>query len=125
MANVANAAGVIAGVGYWYEGPGASSLALAVSLVFWIVETWFAIRVAVDRRLFHAMAEDPEAAATRLDELLVEWKLRKAPKSPTMENRSLADRSRGALRLLRMQWAAMVLQLAVLASAMILRAVNL
>jgi hypothetical protein len=120
LANVANGAGIIAGVGYWYEGPGASSAALAVSLAFWVMESWFAVRVAADRPLFLALAEQPEESPAWLDTLLVDWGLVKAAKS-----RSMADRSRGALRLLKKQWAALVLQLAALAVAMGLRAVNL
>jgi hypothetical protein len=120
VANVANAAAIVAGVGYWYEGPGASAVGLAVSLVFWAVESWFAVRVAIDRSLFHTLAEEPGEGADWLDALLVDWKMVKSPKS-----RSMADRSRGALRLWRMQWVALGLQLTALGCAMILRAVNL
>lgn len=120
LSHVANAAAVMAGVGYWYEGPGASAAVLALSLLCWVVESWFAVRVAIDRSLFHTLAEDPDHGASRLDALLVDWNLVKAPKS-----RSMADRIRGALRLSRMQSAALVLQLAALGAAMMLRAVNL
>jgi hypothetical protein len=120
LANAANAAAVIAGVGFWYEGFGASAVALAVSLFFWVVGSWFAVRVAIDRSLFQTLAEDPGEGADRLDSLLVYWKLVTAAKS-----RSMPDRSRGALRLCRMQGVALALQLAALGVAMILRAVNL
>ena len=120
VANAANVAGIIAGVGYWYEGPGASSGALALSLVFWVVELWFAGRVAIDRSLFRTLAADSEQSAEWLDVLLVDWRFIKAAKS-----RSMADRSRGALRLLRMQSVTLILQLVTLGVAMILRAVNL
>ncbi len=120
LANVANVAAMVAGIGYWWEGFGASAAALAISLLVWVIEVWLAVRVAIDRSLFRTLAEDPQEGADWLDALLVDWKLAKAPKP-----RSLADRSRGALRLWRLQWAALVLQLAALGAAMILRAVNL
>ena len=120
LANVANVAAIVAGVGYWYEGPGWSSIGLAVSLVCWIVESMFAVRVAIDRSLFQTLAKDPEAGGGWLDALLVDWKLAGARKS-----RNMPERSKAALRLWRIQRSALILQLAALGGAMILRAVNL
>ena len=119
LAKAANAAAIIAGVGYWYEGPGLSSMGLALSLAFWVVECVLALRVEIDHSLFETFARDPEAAGDWLDGLLVDWKLVKAAKS-----RDVSERSRGAMRLWRMQRVALVLQLAALAGAMVLRAVN-
>jgi hypothetical protein len=120
LSHIGNAAAVIAALGFWYESFGASADALAVSLLLWLVQCWFAVRVAIDRSLFFTLAENGEESADWLDALLVDWKFLKSAKS-----RSLADRSRGALRLWRMQQAALVLQLAVLGAGMILRAVSL
>jgi hypothetical protein len=120
LAAIANVAAIIAGFAYWYAAPGASAAVLAFSLACWMVGSWFAVRVAIDRSLFRTLAEDSPEGAEWLDALLVEWALVKSTKS-----RSIADRSRGALRLWRMQSAALVIQLAALAGAMMLRAVNL
>jgi hypothetical protein len=119
LANVANAAAVVAGVGCWFARP-SSGVALGLSLVAWLVETWFAVRVAIDRSLFRSLAEEPADGADWLDALLVDWKLVK-----TAQSRSMPDRIRGALGLWRRQSAALALQLAALAAALVLQAVNL
>jgi hypothetical protein len=116
LSNVANAAAVIAGIG---AGVSTSGVLLVVSLAAWLVESWFAVRVAIDRSLFRTLASYPQDGADWLDALLVDWNLVKAATS-----RSMADRSRGALRLWRMQAAALTVQLATLAAGIILRVVN-
>jgi hypothetical protein len=122
IANTANAAGVIAGLCSWMS-RGVSIWLLAISLLAWVLETWFAARVAIDRELFRTLAENPEDGGDRLDSLLIDWKLVKTGKSRKMA-RSMAERSRGARRLLRMQAALLVMQLAMLAGALIARAVQ-
>jgi hypothetical protein len=112
LSNIANAAAIIAGLS-------TSGIPLGLSLAAWLVESWFAVRVAIDRSLFRTLAANPQDGADWLDALLVDWKLIKAAKS-----RSMADRSRGALGLWRMQAAALSVQLAALAVGIILRAVN-
>jgi len=119
LANAANAAAIVAGVGCWWSRT-ASGILLGLSLTAWMVETWFAVRVAIDRSLFRTLGEHPADGADWLDALLVDWKLTKIAQSRTM-----ADRTRGALRLWRMQSSALALQLAALGGGMILRAVNL
>ena len=66
---------------------------LGLSLLAWIVESWFAARIAIDRSLFQTLAAEPADGADWLDALLVDWKLMKAAKSRTM-----ADRIQGAVR---------------------------
>ena len=119
LAHLANAAALIAGIGYWWS-RGITAVLLGVSLAAWGLESWFAVRVAIDRRLFRALADCPEDGADWLDTLLVDWRFIKAAKS-----RSTADRISGALRLWRNQSAALALQLAALACAMIIHAVSL
>ena len=120
LSHVANAAALIAGIGFWYESFGASADALIVSLFLWLVECWFAVRVAIDRPLFASLAEGGEESPEWLDALLVSWGILKAARP-----RSIADRTRGALRLWRMQQVALMLQLAALGVGMIFRAVSL
>jgi hypothetical protein len=110
LSNVANAAAIIAGIAYWTLS--INKALLGFSLLAWFIESWFAVRVAIDRSLFRTLAEDPDDGPVWLDALLVDWKLVKAPKSRSME-----DRSRGALRLWRLQAAALTVQLAALATA--------
>jgi hypothetical protein len=119
LSHVANAAAVIAGIACWVE-RGPALFLLTLSLALWLVESYFAARVAIDRSLFQTLAEHPEARADRLDYLLVDWKLLKTAKS-----RNMTDRIRGALKLLRMQSVALVLQLVALAGAIALRWVSL
>lgn len=119
LSHAANAAAIIAGVACWVARGPALTL-LVSSLALWLIESWFAARVAIDRSLFQTLSENPESGADRLDNLLVDWKLLKTPKSRTM-----TDRIRGALRLLRIQSAALTLQLASLAGAIALRSMSL
>ena len=128
IAHVANAAAVIAGIGCWLaRGPALPLLFL--SLTLWLVQTWFAARVAIDRSLFQTLAHDPASGPGRLDALLIEWKLRERKPVDwelvkTPQSRSMADRIQGALRLWRMQSAALALQLLTLGAAVALRWVN-
>ncbi len=116
MSNAANTAALIAGIA---SISGTAHPLLAVSLIAWPLQTWYAVRVAIDRRLFETLATEPAEAAGWLDALLVDWKLH-----PAAPPRSLTGRSRGALRLLRLQSAALAVQLAALAGALALRAVS-
>ena len=112
LSNVGNAAAIVACIA-------TSGIPLAISLVAWLVESWFAVRVSIDRSLFHTLAAHPQDGADWLDELLVDWKLVKAAPS-----RSMPDRSRGALRLWRLQAAALAGQLVVLLAGVALRMVS-
>jgi hypothetical protein len=118
LANFANAAAIIAGVGCWWV-HGACVVLLGMSLLGWVLESWFAVRVAIDRSLFRTLAEEPAEGADWLDGLLVDWGLVKAAQS-----RSMPDRTRGALRLFRMQCVALALQMAALGGAIMLHAAN-
>jgi len=119
LAHVANAAALIAGVGCWWS-QGYGRMLLVCSLAAWLVQTWFAVRVAIDRSLFQTLSQHPADGADWLDELLVEWKLVKST-----PNRSMADRVQGALGLWRSQSAALAFQLAVLCGGLVFRAGNL
>jgi len=118
LANAANAAAVIAGIGC-FSGRSTTAVLLGLSLAAWAVESWYAVRVAIDRSLFVTLAQEPADGADWLDVLLVDWKLIKAAKS-----RNMTDRMQGAMRLWRIQGAALVLQLAALAGAIVVRAVS-
>jgi hypothetical protein len=113
LANAGNAAAIVGGVGCVVAGPVYSRIVLAGSLLFWFVECWFAVRVAIDGSLFGVMAADPEEGGRQLDVML------------NRTGRPLAERSRGALALWRKQIAALAVQLAALAAGIILRIANI
>jgi hypothetical protein len=112
LSNVANAAAIIAAVSI-------TGVLCVVSLAAWLVESWFAVRVAIDRSLFRTLAANPQDGADWLDALLLDWKL-----IPAAKSRSMQDRSRGALRLWRMQAAALTVQLLAMLAGIVLRMVN-
>src|SRR3989442_6302639 len=90
------------------------------SLVWWLVECWFAVRVAIDASLFRHLAGEREDRWRRLDELVASWGLGK-----TAQGRSAADRSRGAMALWRMQAITLTIQLVLLIAAVLLQVVGL
>ena len=118
LANAGNAAAIVAGIGCIgcigciVASPSRSGLVLGGSLLFWFVECWFAVRVAIDSSLFRVLADDPEEGGRQLDAML------------NRSGRTLADRSRGALALWRKQIAALSMQLAALAVGIVLRFAN-
>lgn len=78
------------------------SVVAVVMLVLGIAEKYWAQRVAIDAELFSVLAvrtKDFEDAVSQLDAALHQLGLAPAVATP----RSLADRSRAALRLLRLQ----------------------
>lgn len=119
VSNAANVAGLVAGLGCWWM-RGIGLIFLFLSAAAWIIQTWFAARVAIDRSLFRTLAREPESGPAALDGVLVEWGIVKQPKSRTID-----DRSAGARGLLRKQSLAFGLQLVMLACTAILGAVSL
>jgi hypothetical protein len=113
IANAGNTAAIVAGIGCIVAGPGYGRWVLAGSLLFWFVECWFAVRVAIDRSLFRVLATDADEGGRQLDAML------------NRAGRPLPDRTRGALALWRKQIAALAIQLAVLAAGIVLSAASL
>jgi hypothetical protein len=90
--------------------PGSAWLvAIAVVAVLCVVEFWLAARVALDAELFDVLAARPSDLA-QFDRAMQSLGLMPAPKA----NRPLADRIRGAFRLLKLQALTLGLQVAVL-----------
>ena len=114
LANAANAAAVVAGVACFISNPAYTRILLAGSILLWFVECYYAMRVAIDASLFRAMSVDADAVARDLDAFL-----------KRSAGRPLQDRTRGALELWRRQIAALVVQLATLFAAIVLRLANL
>jgi hypothetical protein len=120
LANAGHAAAVVAGVGVALEHSLAVRLLFAFSILCWPVGCYFAVRVAVDRSLFRVLAGDPENGGRLLDELLQSWSFAKGGKERSME-----DRSRGALALLRRLAIFVTVQLAALVAGILLQTVDI
>ncbi len=84
-----------------------------VGLALYLVETLYAVRVRIDEGLFRG----GESTFPRLDALLIEWGLAKKPSGRTTTGRPTADRSKGALGLLKAQVAVVAAQAALLAAS--------
>ena len=91
----------------------------AASLLCWPVACYCGLRVAIDAALFREMSSDPEAGAEAVDELLRSWGMANAK-----PGRSIAERSRGAIRLWKQLTAAVAVQLLSLTAAMVVQAVS-
>ncbi len=65
---------------------------LVLVLLIWPLSNWYALRVAIDARLF-AILNDSPATLHRFDQALVRWGIR-----PDYGPRDLDERIRGALR---------------------------
>jgi hypothetical protein len=77
------------------------------------VERYLAIRLVIDARLFDDLARGTMPGLAALDQALAQLQLAPAGKA----GRSLAQRTEGALRLVRWHTRAVGLQLALLAAA--------
>jgi hypothetical protein len=110
LANASNAAAVVAGIaGLTLHSTIARPL-LAVSMLCWLIECWFAARVKIDASLFRQLSTESNDNWQQLDELLIDWGF---PRTP--ESRSVGDRSRSAVALWKGQALALAIQLVTLA----------
>jgi hypothetical protein len=115
-ARAANFAALVASAGVLLPGPSLSRWIFVASLLCWMVGSWLAMRVSIDASLFRVFAEgDSQAVGTALDELLIRLGF---PSSQC--ERSVTDRSRGAVHLWRCHIAACAAQLGVLIAALTL-----
>jgi hypothetical protein len=93
---------------------GPLAMALALTALLGLAELYFAFRVGFDAALFRQLAADPTPTGLEtLDASLAELGLRPA----TAGSRPLAERIRGARKLLRRQALCLALQLATLVVA--------
>jgi hypothetical protein len=91
---------------FLYKGAVFSAMPVLV-LLFGLAEFWFALRVALDADLFAAIGEG-KLDAVKLDDALQRLGFIKKAKA----GRSMEERSRGALRLLKLQGLCLLLQVA-------------
>jgi hypothetical protein len=117
LANAGHAAALVAGFGSVAAHHATARLLFSSSMLCWLVECWFAVRVLIDTSLFRHLAGEPEDAWGRLDELMGAWGFLRA-----RQGRRPEDRSRGAMALWRRQAIALGMQLAILIAAVVLQA---
>jgi hypothetical protein len=120
LARASHTAALVAGIGSAAAPSTVPRILFSGSLMCWLVECWFAVRVTIDASLFRHLTGDSADGWRRLDQLLKVWRLR-----GTAEGRSTAERSRGAIALWRMQAVVLAIQLAMLIAAVILQAMGL
>jgi hypothetical protein len=120
LAKAGNAAAVIAGITGGIVYSAAVRLLLAGSMLCWLIECWFALRVRIDASLFRQLAGESQGEWRRLDELLVEWGFPRPA-----EDRSVSDRSRSAVALWRSQAVTLAIQLLSLVAAVLLEAIGI
>ena len=112
LANAGNTGALIAGVGCLFGEPMVERAIFGISLLLWGAQTWFAVRVNICASLFRDLAENPDAGRARMDDLLLGWHLIPQPKQ---RERSIADRSLGALSFLKSQRILLRIQLVTVA----------
>ena len=83
LAKAGNAAAVVAGITGVTVYSDAVRLLLAGSMLCWVFECWFAVRVRIDASLFRQLAGESEGEWRRLDELLIEWGFPRPPGGST------------------------------------------
>jgi hypothetical protein len=122
LANAGNTGALIAGVGCLFGDPRIYLLVFGISLLLWGAQTWFAVRTNICASLFRDLAENPDAGRARMDDLLVGWGL--IPQS-TRRERTVADRSLGALWFLKNQRILLRIQLVTVAVGLLLKYLNI
>jgi hypothetical protein len=118
LSNCSNSAALIAAAGVFLAHAFAERLVFAASLLCWPVACYFGLRVAIDASVFRELAQQTADGGQALDALLRTWGL--ASKKPP--DRTIAERSRGALKLWKRLIAVAAVQLATLAAGIMIQA---
>jgi hypothetical protein len=116
LCNAGNCGAVIAGIGILLTHGVAGRLLFAASILCWPIACYFGVRVSIDVSLFRELARGPADGGQALDEVLRSRGLLRA-----RAERTLAERSRGALRLWFRLIVIVAIQLTILAAAMIIQ----
>lgn len=119
LAGLGNAAAVIAGLGSIAGHSKFGRLLFACSMFCWLAGCWFTVRVRIDAALFRQLAAEPESGWQRLDALLTAWGFLRTP-----IERSVEDRTRGAIALWRKQAFTLAIHLASLIVALLWEALE-
>jgi hypothetical protein len=115
LSNSSNCAAAIAAVGALLAHPVAERMVFAASILCWPVACYFGVRVAIDASLFRELAREAADGGQALDELLRTWGL-----SSVKPERTIGERSRGALRLWVRLIVVVAVQVAALAAAIMI-----
>ncbi len=115
LSSFSNCAALMAAAGALLAHPAAERLVFAASILCWPVACYFGVRVAIDASLVRELAREAGDGGQALDELLRTWGL-----SSVKPERTIAERSRGALRLWVRLIVVVAVQVAALAAAIMI-----
>jgi len=117
LANASNCAAVMAAVGLLLSHPEAARLLFAASIVCWPMAVYLGVRVAIDASIFRDLSGELADGGQALDRLLRDRGLRRARPELT-----LAERSRGAIKIWKRMIVIVAVQLAIVAAAVVIQA---
>jgi len=112
LTNASHAPAVVAGFGTVAAHSAIAGLLFSSSMLCWLCECWFAVRVAIDASLFRRLEDESEDGWRQVDEWMNACGFLRA-----REDRSVADRASGAVALWRRQALALAIQFAILIAA--------
>ena len=116
LANASNCAAVMAALGLLLSHSEAARLLFAASILCWPVAVYLGVRVAIDASLFRDLAGELADGGQALDKLLRDRGLLRA-----RPERTLAERSRGAIKIWKRMIAIVAVQLAVVVAAIVIQ----
>jgi hypothetical protein len=117
LANASNCAAVMAAVGLLLSHAEAARLLFATSILCWPMSVYLGVRVAIDASLFQNLAGELTDGGQALDKLLRDRGLMRA-----RPERTLAERSRAAIKIWKRMIVIVTIQLAILAAAVVIQA---
>ena len=117
LANAGNCAAVMAAVGLLLSHVEAARLLFAASILCWPMAVYLGVRVAIDASLFRDLAGELADGGQTLDKLLRDRGLMRA-----RPERTLAERSRAAIRVWKHMIVIVAVQLAIVAAAVVIQA---
>lgn len=114
LANASNCAAMIGAAGILLAHSAMARTILVVPVLFWPAACYFSLRVGIDASLFRELAPADEDNGPALDELL-----RRRGLSRKRSDRTISDRSHGAVKLWKRLIAITGIQVATAATAII------
>jgi hypothetical protein len=117
LASAGNCAAVMAAVGLLLSHAEAARLLFAASILCWPLAVYLGVRVAIDASLFRGLAGELAEGGQALDKLLRDRGLMRAK-----PERTLTERSRGAVRIWKRMIVIVAVQLTIVAAAVVIQA---
>ena len=117
LANASNCAAVMAAVGLLLSHVEAARLLFAASVLCWPMAVYLGVRVAIDASMFRDLSGELADGGQALDKLLRDRGLSRA-----RPERTLAERSRAAIKIWKRMIVIVAVQLAIVAAAGVIQA---